>query len=99
MMRAIRPMLSTITIRLAALGAAVLLAGPTTARADGLAAAVWPMLGSSPSHGSASSFLGPVTNTLAWRFANDGGIDGGVAIDVDVGDVGGHRTILPWPAR
>ena len=85
MTRFIRPTISTLLARLTALGFGLALAAApsTTAHAEGLAAAVWPMLGSSPSHGSASSFLGPATNTLAWRFANDGAIDGGVAIDVD----------------
>lgn len=85
MTHSIRPGLSTIMAPLTTLclGLALALAAPATARADGLAAAVWPMLGSGPSHSSASSFLGPATNALAWRFTNDGGIDGGVAIDVD----------------
>jgi outer membrane protein assembly factor BamB len=76
---------STIVTSLTAFGVCLLATGalPAPARADGLAAAVWPMLGSAPTHSSASSFLGPSTNTLAWRFSNNGGVDGGVAIDVD----------------
>jgi outer membrane protein assembly factor BamB len=84
MRHSIRPVPSAIANALTALCfAVVVLASATAARADGLAAAVWPMLGSGPSHSSASSFLGPATSALAWRFSNDGGIDGGVAIDVD----------------
>lgn len=85
MTRSVRPILATIVAPLTALGLSLLLGGAlaATARAEGLAAAVWPMLGSGPAHSSASPFLGPATGTLAWRFSNDGGIDGGVAIDVD----------------
>src|SRR5215469_9260247 len=61
-----------------------LLAGATPAIAsEGLAAAVWPMLGSSVGHDSLSGFQGPNTNQLAWKFSTNAGIDGGPAIDVD----------------
>jgi outer membrane protein assembly factor BamB len=56
---------------------------PPPAGPEGLAAAVWPMLGASPSHASFSGFRGPDTNTLAWRFNTNASIDGGVAIDAD----------------
>src|SRR5690349_6151927 len=51
--------------------------------AEGLAAAVWPMLGASPAHASRSGFRGPDTNQLAWRFDTNATVVGGAAIDVD----------------
>ena len=64
-------------------GLLVCVAHAGAAHADGLSAAVWPMLGSAPSHSSLSTFRGPDTSHLAWRFATRGAIEGGVAIDVD----------------
>src|SRR5215467_15875155 len=56
---------------------------PPAIGSEGLAAAVWPMLGSSSGHTSLSGFRGPDTNQLAWRFSTNASIDGGPAIDVD----------------
>jgi outer membrane protein assembly factor BamB len=46
-------------------------------------ASTWPMLGGSAHHQSASSFLGPETNALAWKFTTNASVEGGVAIDSD----------------
>jgi len=66
--------------------ALLLSAGAATAAppgSEGLAAALWPMLGASPRHGSLSTFLGPNTNQLAWRLRASGMILGGAAVDTD----------------
>ena len=61
----------------------VLLAVTARAQNVGLAGAVWPMLGGSRLHHSASTFLGPPASTLGWRFDAGAPVVGGVAIDAD----------------
>jgi outer membrane protein assembly factor BamB len=46
-------------------------------------ASTWPMLGGSAHHQSTSSFLGPETSVLAWKFTTNASVEGGVAIDSD----------------
>lgn len=71
-------MQTPIASKVRVLVAAVALGLPLAAHA-----AVWPMLGGSRAHLSASTFLGPQTSALAWSFPTKASIRGGAAVDVD----------------